>query len=626
MVTASILAMAKFRPVPEPTEEPDAPKPGNASTGAMGGYQPTPPPAVDAPEASPGKSTGAMGGYQPTPPSASDTPDAPAKKFLSLDPKTNLVDADPVTLPFGEWLPDLMDFRNPGAVEALNVIPTPQGYRPFRDITPIDGLLLPDVCKGGIVVSDILGDVQVYVATSTDLYLRVGGAFVSKYHNTGTISETYLWQFIPFGDNLVAVHPQSDTQVATISTSSAFSTLGGTPPRAACGARVGDFLVLGNLIDVDGTTQFQRIRWNGFGVIDDPWVTDPTTQADFQDMPSEGGSVIGIIGRETGTIFQQRSISRMTEVGLPTVFDIVTVEQERGALCVGGIVDGGAGQGYTGTCIYFLASDGFYMWNGYSSTSISNDKVENYFFGRLDISKAGLISASIDLANDCIWWAFPAKGPLPQGVPNAIQTESGVALDTETLEGLVTEQVVTTAPLMEFLVYNYSNQRWSHVATNVDFIFPSTVTSLAASIDSFFGNLDTDYSISFDDPTYDAGGGVCVVGFDENHNFGPFTGVILAATIDTAEDTAPGGMRVFVNKARPLIDSPQADLSVQLLKRDQLLGDVVDFGPPVSQEITGECPVMDDARYMRFRTNVPRGTLWAHAVGIDIWRKPSGEV
>jgi hypothetical protein len=532
------------------------------------------------------------------------------------------------TVEFGEWLPDLSPLNNPGATEALNVIPTSEGYGPFRDISPVAGLSLPASCKGAIVLSDRTQTIKIYAATVTDLYVREGAGFTSLYSLVSVTSDADLWQFIPFGDNLVAIHPQADTVVATISTNGAFAPLGGNPPRALCGARVGDFLVLGNLDnenDPSGARQAQRIRWSAFNSIDSPWITDPNTQADFNDMPSEGGAVTGIVGRETGTVFQERQISRMTEVGLPTVFDIVTVEQERGALCAGGVVDGGAGTGFTGTCIYFIAQDGFYLWNGYSSQSISNDKVNNYFFTRVNMSLISRITGALDLKNSCVWWAFPTLSSPPRTVDILLDTESGSTLQTEDGQDLALEATTTDAPLSEILIYSFKNQRWAHAVTSIDFIMSSPSSTLPISLDDLLGDLDTDYTISFDDISYQTGG-VCVAGFNDEHTFGPYNGFTLAAIIDTAESSAPTGKRVFVSGARPLVDTDQQSVTVQTITRDQTLGGPLNFSTAVPQEITGECPILDEARYMRFRTNIPYAANWQHALGIEITRTGGGEV
>jgi hypothetical protein len=99
----------------------------------------------------------------------------------------------------------------------------------------------------------------------------------------------------------------------------------------------------------------------------------------------------------------------------------------------------------------------------------------------------------------------------------------------------------------------------------------------------------------------------------------------MEAAIATGEFTAPDGRRIFINHARPLIDVAAPAVTMQIAMRDQMIGESVVFGDPVFQEVDGQCSIFADARYMRFRTNIPAGIPWTHAVGVQISRKPSGE-
>lgn len=489
---------------------------------------------------------------------------------------------EPAQLAFGEWMPDIMALNSPGATEALNVIPTEHGYGPFNRIAPVTGLVLPSTCRGAASVVTARGSMRLYAATAQALYTRVGGQFVtSSTPFTVPLQDGLLWQFAQFGDNLVALHPQVNPLSANVYGGAGFTTVDGAPPKAACGARITDFLVLGNLDEVQDGRQPQRIRWGGFNRLDAPWVTDPSTQADFQDMPSEGGAVIGIAGREFGTIFQESIISRMTYDGPPTVFALETVEEGRGAMCVGGIVDVGA-------VIFFLSEDGFFQWNGVNSQPISGNKINRYFFSRLNYGARGRIVAALDRQNECIRWAFP---------------------------------VGTGVGLSEQMIYSYKENRWSHAIVDVDYLVAAA--SLGVSLDDLHENLDADYPISFDDPFYKHGREI-LSGFDSSHRFGYFNGNALAPVLETTEASGPQGQRVWVTSARPLIDTERYVASVRVGKRDELIGEPLIYGPKVLQEVNGECPILDEARYMRFRVEVREGEVWRHAVGVEIWRKPGG--
>jgi hypothetical protein len=272
----------------------------------------------------------------------------------------------------------------------------------------------------------------------------------------------------------------------------------------------------------------------------------------------------------------------MSYVGLPTVFDIETVEEERGALSVGSVIDIGA-------VVFFIADDGFFAWNGTNSTPIGDDKVNRYFFTQLNYGERGRIVGAVDYNNSCVAWAFP------------------VGADTA---------------LTEIIIYSYSSGRFTHAAVSVDYLV--NATTLDISVDGMFGNLDTDYPISFDSPFY-KGGKPYLSAFDPAHTFGTFSGASMAATVDTGEYSGPTGERIFTSQVRPLVDVSTAVATVQLAQRDQLEGGPLLFTPPVAQEVTGDCPILGDARFMRFRVNVPAGAAWNHIRGVSVTRKITGK-
>lgn len=492
-------------------------------------------------------------------------------KFASIGAKPQ--DLEMVTLPFGDWTPDLMALNNPGCVEALNVIPKEHGFAPFFTINPQAGLVLPAVCRGALSVNDRFGVNSLYAATADGLFrnlVTVGppltNTFTQEWTNGGAAhNAAYLWQFVTFGDKIVAIHPQEPLLVNTINQNTNFVTLGGTPPKACCGARVADFLVVGNLIDADiyNTSETGRIRWSAFDNIASTWTTDPNTQADFNDMPTEGGEVMAIVGREYGLVFQERIISMMRYVGLPSVFQIDVVEQDRGAISMGCVVP-------MGREVFFIAEDGFFMWNGTNSVAIGSDKINRYFFSRLYYQERGRIVGAVDHQNECIRWAFPVQG---------------------------------STDLVEQIIYNYRTGRFAHALYTVEFLF-SPITGSGS------GGFDRQP----------------IGGFDTTHTFGNLNAGPMAATIETSEASGPSGTRVFINSARPVVDLQVPSATVQLATRDQFIGDPLVYGSVVVNEINGECAVMGEGRYVRFRVNIPAVTTWSHTVGIDVWRRATGRV
>lgn len=485
-------------------------------------------------------------------------------------------------IPFGEWLPDLPTYENPGAIEALNVIPAEGSYIPFLQHSPSNTAVLPDIARGALGVIQDTDVVQVYAGTVNGIYTSVGAGFVSLL--TAPVSADYAWKFVRVNEQMVALHHDHVPVRTPVQSTTPTVNVGGNPPTAACGAQVGDFLMLGNLLkdpdDFNGKFP-SRVRWGGENNIDLPWVSDPITQADFQDMPPEGGAVVAIAGREVGTIFQQRMISRATYRGPPTIFDIAVVEDKRGAIARDCIVDVGQFQ-------FFIAEDGFFIWNGTNSTPISDGKVNRYFFNKLNYAARSKICGAVDLVNGCVIWAFP--------------TSSSGDLD-------------------ELLIYSYRDNKWSHSIQTVEFLFNSAASNVT--LEELIDPLES-YTVSFDDPMYRQGGRSRIAAFNDAHIYGLFDGDPMDAILDTGEFSGPDGRRAFINNVRPLVDVAVPQAQIQVAVRDQLMGQPVVFSSPVDQEIDGQCPVLSDARYTRFRLLLPEGTNWSHAIGVDVSRKATG--
>lgn len=492
---------------------------------------------------------------------------------------------DRVTVPFGEWLPDQPELNNPGAIEALNVMPVEGSYTPFPQLVynPASLTSFTDPVIGALRILDENDVVQRYTATTVGIYvdLGAGNAAVGGPYN---VDAKFGWQIFRVNDQVVFIHPDEQLFRYPVGGGGPLVIIGGNPPKAECGAQVGDFLMVGNLHDDpdDAHGSFpERVRWSGLNNIDLPWISDPITQADFQDMPGAGGPVRAISGREYGTIFQERSISRATYRGLPDVFDITTVEDKRGCIARDSIVDVGPVQ-------FGIAEDGFFMWNGTNTELIGTGRVDRYFFKRLLYSARARIKGVADFVNGCVLWAFPTDN-----------------------SGLLTE----------LIIYSYKENRWSHAIQTLEYIVEGAKSN--TTIDMLTGPLES-YSGSFDDDIYRNGGVPQLSGFNELHQAGDFVGDPLAATIDTGESTGPNGRRIFINNVRPVVDLAVPQATVQAIYRDQMIGEPPQYSAQAAQEVDGQCPLTADGRYMRFRVNIPVGASWRHAIGVEVARKPAG--
>ena len=119
-----------------------------------------------------------------------------------------------------------------------------------------------------------------------------------------------------------------------------------------------------------------------------------------------------------------------------------------------GCVEGGSVTQYAGTT-YFLGADGFYACDGQQIIRIGAEKVNRYFFSNANIGDIDSISASIDPERNVVIWDYS-------------NTSGGRSL----------------------IIYNYQTQKWSEAETDVDYL--STLSSTGATLDG----LDDAYNVT----------------------------------------------------------------------------------------------------------------------------------
>ena len=119
-----------------------------------------------------------------------------------------------------------------------------------------------------------------------------------------------------------------------------------------------------------------------------------------------------------------------------------------------GCIEAGSVTQYAGTT-YFLGADGFYACDGQQIIRIGAEKVNRYFFSNANIGDIDSISASIDPERNVVIWDYS-------------NTSGG----------------------RSFIIYNYQTQKWSEAETDVDYL--STLSSTGATLDG----LDDAYNVT----------------------------------------------------------------------------------------------------------------------------------
>lgn len=467
---------------------------------------------------------------------------------------------------FGPWRPDLPEFENLGATIANGVYPAAKSYRPIGALSATSSNALDARCLGAASFKSAEGNSVTVAGDVSKLYKLVGGTFTDASKAGGySISEEQRWQFATFGVNLLAANNYDPIQRAGLSTTGEFSDLDNAP-SAKFIAVVRDFLMA---FAADG--QGQRVQWSGINNIEQ-W-TAGQSQSDYQDLP-DGGPITAGFGGEYGLVFQEKKITRITYVGSPIVFQFDPIELNHGCIEASSAVQ-------YGRFIFYLSHNGFYMCDGTQAIPIGDQKVDKTFFADLDAAYSYNMSAAIDPINKLVVWSYPGDGNT-NGLPNKL------------------------------IIYNWSTQEWSDADMAINFLTTFLTEDLTLEqLDDISTDIDAlEYSL---DSVHWKGGILKLAAFGTTNYLSDFSGLNIAATIETTEAEISQGTRTRLRFTRPIVNGA---CSIQIGHRASLQTSVT-WETAASVNSRGRCSTRVYDRYMRARVNIASGVTWSHAQGVD---------
>lgn len=491
---------------------------------------------------------------------------------------------DPITLNFGEWLPDLPDLDNPGVTEAKNILPAKNSYKPLNAVSQITDAI-DNRCRGAATVRDKTGNVYNFAGDSSKLYSLSGNVHSDVSKGGGyTLADDENWEFTKFGNDLIATCINENPQYLTLGGSN-FADLAGSPPKARHIGTINNFVVLGNIND--GTAKPQHIQWSQIANVSGSWTPDADTQADAQEILTNNGKhidagwVMGIASGEFGSIFMENAILRMTYEGSPTIFSIDPVLPGIGTPCKNSITQ-------EGRIVHFLGQDGFYqLIDGIQLNPIGKNKIDSTFFSDLDATYPHRVIGASDPNNPYVFWIYPGAGNV-NGQPNKI------------------------------IIYDWINNKWSHAEDILEWVYAAIgqgytlegLDAVSASIDALTPSLDSRAWM---------GGALQLAVYDDANKKGTFGGTAMDGVIETPEGQLHKGSRSYLSGIRTLIDGTS---TVQIGTRDRLQ-DAKTWSSAVSPHSeTDIAPFRSDSRYHTVRVNTSGD--FTHAQGIDAFAKKSG--
>lgn len=483
-----------------------------------------------------------------------------------------------IIIPFSEWTPDRAHAQS-GMVEAQNAIAREDYYVQVPSFAVYSSSLSAH-CQGFASFIDSTGNTRTYLADASHIFRLVSASLTAA--ATGlSVAVGDQVEFTKFGETILATHIADPLQGITMGNASfsaiATSTL---KPQGRHIAVVREFAVLGWLKE-GGTDYPERVRWCATNDVSD-WDAAAATQADFQDLRGPGGWVQSVVGGEYGTIFRERSITRMTYVGSPLIFQFDEVVQNRGAWAQYATIE-------WDNKIFYIADDGIHMLvNGVENIPIGQGKVNRYFYNRLDATHKDRISSAIFPDESVVAFGFTTSGSAGGGDPD------------------------------EILFYNWAANRFSWAEVDHEVLGSSLTHGYTMDgLDSIGSNLDdTDaFAHSLDSRVW-AGGELQMSAVNRSHRLGHFTGAALTATLTPQERQLTAGQRSLVTGVRPLVEGTAATITVAPGTRTRLNEDV-SFAAAASQNSDGICPLLSENRYHEFRTAISGGFDVASGIEVE---------
>lgn len=485
-------------------------------------------------------------------------------------------------VPFGEWMPDQLATFSAGATVAKNCRTQRDDYVPQMDLGVVTSAL-GERCVGAYAFRDSTGTVHQFAGTATKLYKLSGTAWADVSRSSGgaytTTSEGW-WAFISFGDRVMATNQADDVQSFVVGSSSVFAALAGMPPDNH------GMTVINNFVVAFGITGFnQRVQWSALNNPTD-WTPSLSTQSDYNDILGEGGAVQWVAGgQNTGIVVMQKEIWRMTYVGGSVIFQFDRVAEQVGTPVPRSVAS-------YGDKTFFLSESGPALLAGNDVIPIGDDKVDNYFYGRVNRNYLRSRTMAVsDPKGRAVLLAYP--GP----------TSS---------DGTLTHALVCAIT---------NRYRWTEIEKNLEVLLNGLTVGLTLNdLTTLYGTLDN-VPFSLGSAVWQ-GGSFLLAGFNTDHRMGFFDGDEMTATLETAEvQLNPGGYAV-PDSVQAMTDA--SAVQVQVGYRDLPTADVTYTAAQTPQASTGECNFEAGAKYHRARV-VLSGT-WTVAKGVQVRPGTAGGV
>jgi hypothetical protein len=497
--------------------------------------------------------------------------------------------------PFGEYAPDAPPDISI-VVGGKNVFVRPAGsYGPMTSFAA-SITAITSRAQGAFYSIDTSANTAVWCGDATKLYRLAGASTsfsdVSKVggYTTGT---NEFWNFMQFGNRVIATNFTQSIQQYQFGVSSLFSDLSATAPKARIIQPVANFVFTANTSDGTFGAQPNRCWWSA---INDPtnWPTPATSaaaavQSGFTDLSGNGGFIQAVaprVGALDAIIIQERQLVRCQYVGSPEVFSFQPLENAQGTPAPQSVaVHGGIA--------YYLGDDGFYACDGSQSLPIGAGKVDKFFYQDLNQAFTYRVQGVYDPINRLYIVGYPSTG-------------SG------------------SGNIDRLLIYSTVAQKWAP-PTEVSLEFLCRLGSVGYTLEQLdgFGTMET-LPASLDSRLWVGSGKPLLAAFDTLHRQGGFTGTALECSLETGDLDSGNGSRFITQGVRPDINGISAGITCSIGYRESKNA-TVSYTTPTALQRNLVAPARITARHPRVKVNIAAGANWTHATGFDLLANIMGD-
>lgn len=459
-----------------------------------------------------------------------------------------------MAVPFGNWSPD-----RDGTTKVIEgAVPqsasTGVGYGPFPQLVAVTGATaLPADPRGSISLDRADGTWSVFIATATTIEMLASNYSWTEIENTRTVTAGDDVSFARFGKYLINTDTTSGMKAYDVDVGGVNTAISGAPAARFV-------FQCNNVLFGLGTTASPRRFANTDIGSHTRWTGGAADGKTLED----GGKLVGGADLKNGVaaFFQETAIRGIQFGAGASTYSVVKIADGRG--CVGAktiaAFDGRA---------FWWDTDGPWMLTpGAAPLPIGAEKINRWAEDSIGRANYGNLQATVDPVRNLVIWRI----------------DGSRLLAFNWLIG-------------EFSILPATTVALARLATPA-----ATIDSLSGTIDGLSGTIDS----------LGGGSAPALGALNSSRKFSLFNGASMAATLETGRIINP--VTGLVGWATPLDDC--ADGTLQAGVADTA-SDELTWKTGVSKVRAGRVPLRARGVNIAFRRNIPAGSDWTYANGVD---------